>query len=92
MGPVALLVFKTSVPANTGLVSSTLTRLRHPFSKCLTVRYLAVYSNSYMPVMNDATERWGTTKSDLEPALNRRSDRTRKRETRRDLTETLLIR
>lgn len=32
MGPVALLVFKTSVPANTGLVSSTLTRLRHPSS------------------------------------------------------------
>ncbi len=31
MGPVALLVFKTSVPANTGLVSSTLTRLRQRF-------------------------------------------------------------
>ncbi len=34
MGPVALLVFKTSAPANTGLVSSTLTRLRHPSSEC----------------------------------------------------------
>jgi hypothetical protein len=31
MGPVALLVFKTSAPANTGLVSSTLTRLRQHF-------------------------------------------------------------
>lgn len=30
MGPVALLVFKTSAPANNGLVSSTLTRLRQP--------------------------------------------------------------
>jgi len=30
MGPVALLVFKTSVPANTGLVGSTPTRLRQP--------------------------------------------------------------
>ena len=28
MGPVALLVFKTSEPANTGLVGSTPTRLR----------------------------------------------------------------
>ena len=35
MGPVALLVFKTSAPANTGLVSSTLTRLRHYFGKLL---------------------------------------------------------
>ena len=31
MGPVALLVFKTSEPANTGLVGSTPTRLRHDF-------------------------------------------------------------
>ena len=30
MGPVALLVFKTSEPANNGLVGSTPTRLRHP--------------------------------------------------------------
>ena len=29
MGPVALLVFKTSEPANNGLVGSTPTRLRH---------------------------------------------------------------
>ncbi len=35
MGPVALLVFKTSVPANTGLVGSTPTRLRHYFGKLL---------------------------------------------------------
>ncbi len=33
MGPVALLVFKTSEPANNGLVGSTPTRLRHPSSK-----------------------------------------------------------
>ncbi|MBF8261652.1 MAG: hypothetical protein HW376_1181 [candidate division NC10 bacterium] len=32
MGPVALLVFKTSEPANNGLVGSTPTRLRHPLS------------------------------------------------------------
>ena len=31
MGPVALLVFKTSEPANNGLVGSTPTRLRHCF-------------------------------------------------------------
>ena len=36
MGPVALLVFKTSAPANTGLVGSTPTRLRHYFGKLLT--------------------------------------------------------
>ncbi len=30
MGPVALLVFKTSEPANNGLVGSTPTRLRQP--------------------------------------------------------------
>ena len=33
MGPVALLVFKTSEPANNGLVGSTPTRLRHPSSQ-----------------------------------------------------------
>ncbi len=32
MGPVALLVFKTSEPANTGLVGSTPTRLRQSLS------------------------------------------------------------
>ncbi len=31
MGPVALLVFKTSEPANNGLVGSTPTRLRQRF-------------------------------------------------------------
>ena len=32
MGPVALLVFKTSEPANNGLVGSTPTRLRQSLS------------------------------------------------------------
>lgn len=31
MGPVPLLVFKTSVPAKSWEVGSTPTRLRHPF-------------------------------------------------------------
>jgi len=33
MGPVALLVFKTSEPANNGLVGSTPTRLRQSSSQ-----------------------------------------------------------
>ena len=44
MGPVALLVFKTSEPANNGLVGSTPTRLRHPShspAKTLTLSVLS---------------------------------------------------
>lgn len=46
MGPVALLVFKTSVPANTGLVSSTLTRLRHPSSNPSRMLIISLVSGS----------------------------------------------
>jgi hypothetical protein len=43
MGPVALLVFKTSAPANTGLVSSTLTRLRHPLGNSVKIEAVPVF-------------------------------------------------
>lgn len=44
MGPVALLVFKTSAPANNGLVSSTLTRLRHPLGNSVKMEAVPVFT------------------------------------------------
>lgn len=46
MGPVALLVFKTSAPANTGLVGSTPTRLRHPLVNSIKMLYNPLFTHS----------------------------------------------
>ncbi len=66
MGPVALLVFKTSAPANTGLVGSTPTRLRQPSSKYRKIRDYPLFSSSYTDGMKHARLRWKTTKTDSE--------------------------
>ncbi|GEM_PF-2077775 len=46
MGPVALLVFKTSAPANTGLVGSTPTRLRHPLTNRMKMRTNPLFTHT----------------------------------------------
>ena len=58
MGPVALLVFKTSEPANNGLVGSTPTRLRHPLWNPVKTLTNLVVTQTYVLGMKYARVRW----------------------------------
>ena len=54
MGPVALLVFKTSEPANNGLVGSTPTRLRQLFCSPYGIETFACGMRSCVTSIPDA--------------------------------------
>lgn len=77
MGPVALMVFKTSEPANNGLVGSTPTRLRHALANRVKMRHNTVFLCSYTLSTNHAGVRLNTPIYDLECTLKLRhkSDR-----------------